>query len=143
MKVSTTDIGLLLIRIAVGAVLVAHGSQKLFGAFGGPGLEGFAGYLSSMHVIMPYPSAVAAALAEFFGGLALLLGIFVHLAAIPVAITMAVACWAHWPVFLDSQQSGPGYEFAMVLGLTAAGLGLIGPGGLSLSALMNKQSTTA
>ncbi|MFG0332833.1 MAG: DoxX family protein [Maioricimonas sp. JB049] len=122
--------GLLLIRGILGIVLMMHGSQKLFGAFGGPGLDGFAGFLESLAIPLPMVSAILAACAEFFGGLALAVGLLTRIVAIPVAFTMFVAIvTVHNDAFFLKAN---GMEFALTLGLTAVGLALTGPGCLSV-----------
>lgn len=125
---SVTDLGLLLIRLMVGIVFVFHGSQKLFGLFEGPGIEGFAGWLTSLGVPLPTVSAWLAGLAEFVGGLAILTGFGLRLLALPVVFTMLVACYA----VRDKGFAG-GMEFPLTLGFVVAGLGLIGPGRLVLA----------
>ena len=80
------DTALLLIRLMIGIVFVFHGSQKVFGVFGGHGVEGFAAYLSSLNIPFPLLNAWAAALTELLGGIALLLGMGVRIAAIPLAM---------------------------------------------------------
>ena len=65
----------LILRVPVGLILMAHGAQKLFGWFGGNGLAGTAGWLSSMVMEPGYLMAILAGGAEFFGGLALVLGL--------------------------------------------------------------------
>ncbi|MGB0951761.1 MAG: DoxX family protein [Planctomycetota bacterium] len=84
------DYGLFLMRFTLAFILIHHGGQKLFGIWGGPGLEGFGAWLGSMGVPMPSVSAFLAAAAEFFGGIALLLGVYVRIAAIPAAFTLLV-----------------------------------------------------
>ena len=127
---SSLNAGLLLIRLMVGVVFVFHGSQKLFGAFGGPGLEGFAGFLTQLQVPMPMVSAVLAAVAEFGGGLALIAGLGTRFAAVPLVITMLVAAFkVHGSAF--SAQAG-GLEYALTLAVVSAGLGLTGAGAFSL-----------
>lgn len=131
------DLGLFIIRVALAAVFLYHGSQKLFGAFGGPGIDGFAGFLASMNVPMPKVSAVLAGAAEFLGGLAMLTGLGIRLIAAPLVFTMLVAFFtAHKGVF-DSLKGGG--EYPMTLGLVALGVALIGPGRLSLAAALGKQ----
>ncbi|MEO3754046.1 DoxX family protein [Streptomyces sp. B6B3] len=120
------DLGLLLLRIAVGATIAVHGSQKLFGWFDGPGLtatgQGFEA--------LGYPSgeamALIAGLCETFGGLGLMLGLLTPLAAAAVLGTMINAVFAvHW----DSGFFAPeGFEYPMLIGLGAASLALTGPG---------------
>lgn len=120
------DAGLLLLRVMLGVVFVYHGSQKVFGAFGGGGIDGFAGYLTSLEVPMPEVSAWMAALAEFVGGLSLLTGVAMRLIAVPLAFTMFVAAFVgHAGKFsiLDG-----GMEYALTLGVSVVALALTGPG---------------
>lgn len=127
------DEGLLVIRLMLAVVFVFHGAQKLFGAFGGPGLEGFAGYLGSLGVPLPGPSAFLAGAAELFGGLALATGVGLRLLALPLAFTMLVAATTAHSGF-DATQGGG--EYALTLGAVVIGLALTGPGKYSLSALL-------
>jgi putative oxidoreductase len=131
------DLGLLAIRLILGVVFLYHGSQKLFGAFGGPGLTGFSGYLASLGVPAPGVNAVLAASAEFFGGAFLLVGLFTRLAAIPLAATMTVAILSvHSKGF---NASTGGMEYPLTLLVVAIGLALTGAGGLSLDALLARR----
>lgn len=127
------DFGLLLIRVILGVVFMFHGSQKLFGLFEGGGMEEFAANIEQMEVPMPQVAAYAAALAEFVGGLFLLVGLFTRIAAIPVTITMLVAAiMVHGSAF--SAAKG-GMEYPLTLGLVAAGLIFTGPGRFSVDGL--------
>ena len=104
----------LVLRLMVGVVFVFHGGQKLFGAFGGPGIKGFTGYLQSLGIPFPEVNAYMASGAEFFCGLALILGLWVRLAAIPLIITMMVA------IATATGKNGfsivnSGYEYNLVL----------------------------
>lgn len=135
------NLGLLLMRGMIGVVGVFHGSQKLFGAFGGMGLKGFADFLKSMDVPLPMVSAVLAGAAEFFGGLLIALGLFPRLAALPFAFTMLVAfLTAHHGKF-DSTKGGG--EYALTLAVFAIGLFFTGPGRWSVTGLMGKKSAAA
>jgi putative oxidoreductase len=126
----TNDTGLLLIRLALGAVFVVHGAQKLFGLFGGPGLEGTAKAFDTLDIPVPMAAAVLAGCAEFLGGIGLIVGVAVRAAGVFLAITMAVAIWtSHRDAF--SAQHG-GMEFPLTLGLCAAALALLGSGSLAL-----------
>lgn len=132
--------GLLAIRIMVGVVFVFHGSQKLFGAFGGPGLEGFAGFLTQLQVPFPMASAVLAAVAEFGGGLALIAGVGTRAVALPLVVTMLVAAFkVHGSAF--SAQAG-GMEYALTLAVISAGLGLTGAGAFSVDHLLGSSLKT-
>ena len=103
-----TDLALLLIRLMTGTTLAFHGAQKLFGAFGGYGIEGSAGYMESLGIPFPTASVVLAGSAEFLGGLAFLTGLFTRTLAAPVAFTMLVAAFTAHSGF-DVTQGGMEY----------------------------------
>jgi putative oxidoreductase len=126
----------LLARIALGIVFVMHGSQKLFGAFGGHGWSGTMGF---MHDKLGIPAAFAALaiIAEFFGGLGVLLGLLTRLAAFGIFCVMAVAVFqVHWHngFFADKH----GFEYPLTLGLLALSLIISGGGPWSLDALIKR-----
>src|ERR1700738_4554176 len=105
------------LRLCVGTVFLAHGAQKLFAAWGAPGLAGTAGLFESLGLTPAYPLAVLAAVAEFGGGVLLILGGLTRWAALALAIDMGVAVWkVHYlnGFFLNSAR-GPGVEFCLVL----------------------------
>jgi putative oxidoreductase len=130
-------LGLLLIRAMVGVVFVFHGSQKLFGAFGGPGIEGFTGFLTQLEVPYPALNAYLAAIAEFGGGLALILGAGTRLVAVPLVITMLVASFsAHRGAFALPS----GMEYSLSLAVISAGLGLTGAGRWAVDAWIFKKA---
>ena len=79
------------LRIGAGVIFMAHGAQKLFGWFGGYGLEGTGGWMESIGLAPGYLMALLAGSAEFFGGLFLVLGLLVRPSAVVLAITMLVA----------------------------------------------------
>lgn len=120
------DLGLLLIRVMVGLVFVYHGAQKLFGAFGGPGISGFAGHLEKMGFMAPLVSAWLAALAEFIGGLALISGWHMRLASLPLIFTMLVASFKVHGGAFGLQNNG--MEYALTLAVVLLGLLFTGPG---------------
>ncbi|MFR9794806.1 DoxX family membrane protein [Streptomyces sp. MS06] len=124
------DTGLLLLRLGTGGVLAAHGAQKLFGWFGGHGIEGTGRFMESIGYRPGRASAMAAGLAEAGGGTLLALGLATPAAGASAAGAMAGAASAHTPNGFFNQ--GGGYEYAASLGLTAAGLAVTGPGRLSL-----------
>ncbi|MFD3499101.1 DoxX family protein [Streptomyces sp. NPDC058676] len=124
------DLGLLLLRLGAGGVLAAHGTQKLFGWFGGHGLEGTGQFFESVGYAPGKPSAAAAGLAEAGGGTLLALGLATPAAGAAAAGAMAGAAAVHTPNGFFNQSGG--YEYAASLGLTAAGLAVTGPGRLSL-----------
>src|ERR671922_341352 len=94
----SVDAGLVVLRLMVGLLFVGHGAQKLFGAFGGPGLGGFGGWLESMGLRPARVWAVLAALAEFGGGLLIAFGLLNPLGSLAVMGSMLMAIIAvHWP----------------------------------------------
>lgn len=108
------DGSLLALRLAAGLVIWPHGAQKVLGWFGGHGLAGTVGFMSSMGV--PPVFAYLAIAAEFLGGIALLLGLFTRVAAFGVFSTMAVAVLmvhAKNGFFMNwtGQQAGEGIEY--------------------------------
>ncbi|GFH73554.1 hypothetical protein Sdia_43220 [Streptomyces diastaticus subsp. diastaticus] len=122
------DAGLLLLRIAVGAIMAAHGAQKLFGWFGGGGIDGTAQFFTSVGYPAGETMATVAALTETFGGLALILGLLTPLAAAAVTGTMLNALAVKW----DGGFFAPeGVEYELLLVAAAAALALTGPGRLA------------
>jgi putative oxidoreductase len=123
--------GITALRIAVGVIFAAHGSQKLFGLFGGYGLTGTAQWMESIGLAPGLLMALMSGGAEFFGGLALVFGLLVRPAAAVLSITLVVAILSvhiHNGLFMANN----GYEFALaLLGGTVAVL-LEGAGKLSL-----------
>lgn len=126
----TDGYGATALRIPVGIVLAAHGAQKLFGWFGGYGLEATGQWLASIGFEPGYLMALLAGSAEFFGGIALVLGLLTRPAAAVAAFTMLMAMTVH--VGNGLFVSNNGYEFALVL--LAASVSLVFQGGGSLSA---------
>ena len=132
-RLTTTTAGLdtVPVRVGAGIVFAAHGAQKLFGWFGGYGLEGTAGWMASIGLEPGLLMATMAGGAEFIGGLLLIVGFLVRPAALVLAATMVVA------IAMVHLQNGlflanDGYEFGLVL--LAASLGLVFRGAGSLSA---------
>lgn len=137
-RVLTTDNSLssLLMRLSAGAIFAAHGAQKLFGSFGGGGLEGTAQWMASIGLEPGYLMALAAGSAEFFGGIALLLGLLIRPAAFALAMTMLVAViTVHLPNGLF--MSNNGYEFGLALLAITGALVLNGGGKLSLDRMLS------
>ncbi|AGA30858.1 DoxX family protein [Singulisphaera acidiphila] len=130
----TSELGRFLLRGALGVVFVGHGAQKLFGVFGGPGLTGFSGFLDGLGIPFPMVNAVLAGSAEFFGGLALLAGVGTRAAAALLVVTMTVAAFAVRSRGLSVQNGG--MEYPLVLAVLLFGIGLIGPGRLTVGSLI-------
>lgn len=135
------DAALLLIRAMLAVVFIYHGAQKLFGWWGGHGIEGTAGWMASIGIPLPTLNAILAGGAEFFGGIVLLLGTGARLAAIPMAFTMAVA------VYVTSGGGfsviNHGFEYPLTLGVILVAIALLGPGrytiGNALGLLIGKK----
>ncbi|WP_333796154.1 DoxX family protein [Rheinheimera sp.] len=129
----TTDAGYgaLLLRVPVGIIFVAHGAQKLFGWFGGYGLEGTGGWMESIGLAPGVLMAFLAGAAEFFGGLALIAGFLTRPAAFALSIAMLVAIFSvHFANGLF--MSNNGYEFGLALLAASASLMFSGAGKASL-----------
>ncbi len=119
------DLGLLLIRLATGTAFFFHGTQKLFGWFGGGGLLPFASYLEQLGLPFPSLSAGLAAVSEVAGALVLLSGrSFAVL--LPLLATMGVATVCSARNGFDVQHGG--VEYPLVLALLITALILTGPG---------------
>ncbi|RAG80672.1 RpiR family transcriptional regulator [Streptacidiphilus pinicola] len=127
------DLGLLALRLGTGGVLFAHGAQKLFGWFGGGGLQGTAKAMESMGFRPGGQAALAAGLGEAGGGALLALGAATPAAGAAAAGAMAGAVAVHRPGGFFAMKGG--YEYPAYLGFMAAGLGLAGPGRYSFDHL--------
>ncbi|MYS23052.1 putative oxidoreductase [Streptomyces sp. DvalAA-14] len=128
-----TDLGLLALRLGAGSVLFAHGTQKLFGWFGGGGLGAAAEGMEQMGFRPGRESALASGLAETGGGALLALGLATPAAGAAAAGGMAAAVSLHLPAGFFNASGG--LEHPGLLGWTAASLGLAGPGRFSLDEL--------
>ena len=126
----TTDSwGLLGLRLATGAIFIAHGLPK-FGIGGGDGLRGLAGWLGSMGVPLPMLSAILVASSEAIGGAMLIVGFMTRFAAATQVIAMLVAVFmVHWSNGLAGEG---GYQWAMLLGTAAFALMIDGAGRFSI-----------
>lgn len=132
------DLGLLLMRLMLASVFLFHGSQKLFGMFDGPGMENFSKAIEGMNMPMPAVGAWAAALAEFAGGVFLVLGTGMRFVLPFTAFTMLVAALkVHGKAF--SLEHG-GMEFALTLAVMLIGLILTGPGRFTIARLFGSKS---
>lgn len=132
-RILSTDNGLgaFALRIPVGIIFAAHGAQKLFGWFGGYGLEGTGQFFGSVGLNPGYLMALLAGAAELFGGLALILGMLVRPAAAALAFAMLIAIFAVHignGFFMDKG----GYEYALALFATSLSLLFSGGGRFSV-----------
>lgn len=128
---TTSGIASTILRIPVGLILMAHGAQKLFGAFGGYGLEGTGQFMASLGLEPGYLMALLAGSAEFFGGLALVIGLLVRPASAVIAFTMLMAIFS---VHISNGlfMSNGGYEYALTLFVVAVSLVFSGAGSFSV-----------
>jgi putative oxidoreductase len=132
--------GPLALRLPIGIIFVAHGAQKLFGAFGGYGLEGTGQFMASLGLTPGYLMALLAGSAEFFGGLALLFGVLVRPAAAALAFAMVVAIFSvHFEKGLFLANNG--YEFGLALLAASVSLLIVGAGRLSVDAALTARTT--
>ena len=106
--------GLTVLRIFVGIIFAAHGSQKLFGWFGGNGLAGTAQWMESIGLAPVVLMALLSGGTEFFGGLALIIGLLARPAALGLTFTLLVAIFT---VHISNGlfMANDGYEFALAL----------------------------
>ncbi|WPP46060.1 DoxX family protein [Pseudomonas sp. AN-1] len=129
--------GLTVLRVVVGLTFMAHGAQKLFGWFGGHGLAGVGQWMESIGLAPGYLMALLAGSGEFFGGLALLLGLLVRPAAVVLAVVSLVAMFSvHWVngFFITNN----GYEYALALLAVSVALLIDGAGKLSLDERLSR-----
>jgi putative oxidoreductase len=125
------DLALLVLRVVVGLLFVGHGAQKLFGAFGGGGLDGTAGMFDNIGLRPGWLHARAAGTAEFAGGALLALGLFTPFAAAAlIAVMTAAVITVHVPNGIWNTNQG--YEFNLVLAAVVFALAGIGAGSWSL-----------
>ncbi|GFD88822.1 oxidoreductase [Tenacibaculum sp. KUL152] len=132
-KLFTTNDSLanLVLRVPTGIILAAHGAQKLFAWFGGYGLEGTGQWMESIGLAPGFLMALLAGSAEFFGGIALILGLLTRPAAIVSAFTMVIAIFSvHFSNGLF--MSNNGYEFALSLLAITVALAIQGGGKFSV-----------
>lgn len=123
--------GLLVLRLVVGLTLAAHGAQKVFGWWGGPGIKAWTEGVARLRIRPAVPFAWLAALAELGGGLLLAFGFLSPLGSVAIIGTMLVAiATVHWPNgFWNAKR---GYEFNLTLIAAVVAIGLAGPGSYSV-----------
>src|SRR5690348_10636902 len=127
--------GILVLRLVVGLTLAAHGAQKLFGWWGGPGMKGWTGAMNHMRIRPATPWAWASAVAEFAGGLGLALGLLNPLPSFAIAGSMLVAiALVHLPKGFFNTKGG--FEFNLTILAAVAAVALNGPGPTSFDAVL-------
>jgi putative oxidoreductase len=125
------NLALLVLHLVVGLLFFAHGTQKLFGWFGGYGIDGTAGFFEQLGLRPGRLHAWAAALAETVGGILLALGLFTPIgAALVIAVMTTAVITVHW-------EKGPfntegGYEYNLTIVAAVLALSGVGPGEWSL-----------
>jgi putative oxidoreductase len=130
------DTAIAIVRIVLGAVILAHGSQKMLGWFGGDGFNATMGFFTKvMHI--PAPLALLAICAEFFGGLGLIVGLLARVAALGIAANMVVAiATVHYQFgfFMNwfGKQKGEGFEYHLLAIAMAVLVMIRGAGAFSL-----------
>jgi putative oxidoreductase len=122
---SAVDWALLFARVVVGIIFIAHGAQKLFGAFGGPGLSAI--------VQMMGPLGYLVTIGEFFGGLGLLLGVLSRFSAASIIVIMLAAVatvHAQFGFFMNwaGNQAGEGFEYHLLAIAALLPIAIAGPG---------------
>lgn len=123
------DVGLLVLRLVLGVLFVAHGYPKLFKMF-----SGFAGWLESIGIKPGKFWAAVVGVAEFFGGIALILGVFVQIAAGLIVINMVVAMIkVKWGKVKMIESERMGWELDLILMAAALALVFLGGGDYSLA----------
>jgi putative oxidoreductase len=128
------------LRLTLGVIFIAHGAQKTLGLFGGSGFSGSMTYFTTvMHI--PAPLAFAAIMAEFVGGIALILGLASRVAALAIGIEMLVAiAMVHSAngLFMDwsGAQAGEGIEYHLLAIAVALPIIVRGSGAVSLDRLL-------
>jgi putative oxidoreductase len=131
--------GLLAARLVLGPLMAAHGAQKLFGWFGGPGLRGTAAGMEHLGFRPGLPFALAAGTTEFAAGLLMALGLLGPVGpALTVSVMLVAAVSAHLRNGLWAQNGG--YEMALLYGAVAFALALTGPGAWSADAALGLSS---
>ena len=124
-------LGLLILRIVTGVILTAHGTQKLFGWWGGPGMTGWIGAMNRMRLRPAAPWAWISALAEVLGGIGLIVGLLTPFPSLAIAGSMLVAiALVHWPRGFFVTKGG--YEFNLLILAAVTAIAIAGPGPYSL-----------
>ena len=125
------NLAALILRVALGGLMAGHGAQKLFGSFGGPGMEGTTGFMEMLGLKPGKPWAVMAGASEFGGGVLTLLGFLNPLGPVGVIGSMAMATTkAHWGKPIWVTEGGAELPVTNIAAATALIVG--GPGKYSL-----------
>jgi putative oxidoreductase len=132
--------GLFVLHVFVGLLFAAHGAQKLFGWFNGPGIEGGTGFMGSLGLEPARFNALAAGLIEFVGGILIALGLVTPIAAAAlIAVMVTAIVTVHLANGFFNQDSG--VEFPLTLIAVVFALSAVGPGNASLDAALGLDLT--
>jgi putative oxidoreductase len=132
---ATASLGLLVARLVLGLLMAAHGSQKLFGWFGGYGLAGTGGFFESLGFRPGRAFAAAAAVTEVVSGLLVALGFLGPIGpALIISVMIVAAMSVHWAHGLFATTNG--IEVPLLFATGGLALALTGPGAYSLDALL-------
>ena len=131
----SADLGLVVLRLVVGLIFAAHGAQKAFGWWAGPGYAGWTGALKNMGW-RPAPLwALVSIGAELAAGLLLAIGLLTPLAAMAlIGQSVVIVYGVHWPKGFWNAKGG--WEFPISLAAGVVAIGLTGPGAISLDAAL-------
>jgi putative oxidoreductase len=139
---TSDDVGLTILRLALGVVFFAHGAQKMLGWFGGYGFSGTMGFFTHQ-VGLPVPVAFLVIATEFFGGIGLILGFLTRIPALGIGVEMIVAVFMvhlrngffmNW----SGNQKGEGYEYHLLAIAIAIMLLFRGAGAASVDRALSK-----
>ena len=135
------DVGLLVVRLSLAFIFIYHGSRRLFGWFDGPGLDRSADYFA--HTAHLHPGMFFAVLGgsiEFFGGIALALGLFSRLAGLAIFGDMMMAIiTVTWTDGINATGGKSGYELNLALGFLALVPAVFGAGRFSVDAALERR----
>lgn len=132
-----SDASIVILRIALAITFVAHGSQKLFGAFGGGGISGTAEYMASVGANPGMLSAIVAGVVEFGGGIAVGLGLAVRPACLALAMDMVGAViLTNWQNGFFAEKASGGWELNLIVFSAALSVALTGAGRISIDSLI-------
>jgi putative oxidoreductase len=145
--------GLLVLRLVLATVLVAHGGHTLFGAFAGPGsgpggLTNASAHFASLGFSAPFLLAVLTGGFQFGGGLLIAVGYFTRWVTIGLALLQGLEIWkdsARWGFFLNwtaDPTRGHGMEYGLVLGATFVCLALAGAGEWSIDGIRARSAAS-
>ncbi len=140
---TSDDWTLTLLRLVLGVIFFAHGSQKALGWFGGYGFSGTMGFFTSM-LHIPAPFAFLAICAEFLGGIGLILGLLGRVGAFGITINMLVAILmvhGQFGFFMNwtGQQKGEGFEYHLLAIVVAVVLMVRGSGAFSVDRALSSK----